>query len=930
MQEERMNEGVPQDAGPKWNRNEAEKFLKTIHAERNVFEIRVLGVQMHGWKEKANWSGFFKDAGVATHALDKLWNECEGGHAYVTVNPVYNGLYDRNPDMFRLSKSAAKDEDITRRNWIYIDFDPTRPTGVSATSEEKAKAWAVSMEAKTWLSSQGWPEPIVVDSGNGYHLYYRCDLEAKDDLHREVLGFLGDKYGLKTRDDPVDVDQSVHNASRLAKIPGVVSRKGESTPERPHRGSQIIHIPETIEAVPHDKIMLVANLSPAKRRTTKLNSAPAFAKSAPPDQRKILSALEAIDPAKLDYQGWLSIGMALKSWDEDKGLSAWHEWSARDAERYEPGVPDDKWRSFGGSGDGKITLGTLFHLAEEAGWSKYAYLFPEAPPPALEERIEEPEFPRECLPSEVVEYADEIAKEFGYETGSVAVSSLPVASILACDKWKVEIKPNFQEPLVLWLVKVAGSGEKKTPEFNAIIGPVLKDLERRTKDYDDRMLKYKSLKRVVDKRISAVLADKNISPEDATMQVVNLESELGRPPPDPYYMVSNMTTQAVEVMAGRTANKAGIAKVAIMTDEGGQFVNAVTGFHSEGRTANEFILKGYDLSSDSRVRAGEGSGRVKYPAIPVSTYIQPRRLWSTFESHGEELQDQGLIPRCLLIMINRTPTGWREDAIDVGKRMAYEAIMEPLARADQMEEPNEDGGVPFRILSLSQGALEIHGKNYTWAEFHAQNAGAMKAWWNKFPGRTVRIAGLLHLMAGLDERTLIHQDMMIRAVRLMNWLAAKNEQAMLGIKTESREGLLARVVRNIVEKDARTFTAREVLLWTRGCMEVESMEDIRPSLTRLEDLGYIARLEEKFGKGRPSEKYASNPLLFSGEISQEPVKRKMELSPAGNRDIGPWPPRPEMPTAVSMSQSNEPDLAVHQSAVENCDVYTYLFGQDEG
>ena len=928
MQEERMNEGVPPDAEPRWNRNEAERFLRTIHAEGNTFEIRILKSLEHGCKEAGNSSGYFRDAKTAVDALDRFWGDHDGGHAYVTVNPVHGMYHERAPDGFRWARQTTKDEDIVRRNWIYIDFDPARPTDVSATAEEKAKAWAVCGEAKAWLSGQGWPEPIVVDSGNGYHLYYRCDLESKDETHHEVLKVLGDRFGLKTKGAPVDVDQSVHNPSRIAKIPGVVSRKGENTPERPHRGSRIINIPEGIEAVPHDKLMLVADMALAGRQA-KRNPAPALAKSAPPDQRKILSALYAIDPAKLDYQGWLNIGMALKSWDEEKGLDVWHEWSAKDPQRYEPGTLDGKWRSFGGSREDKITLGTLFHMAEEVGWSKYAFLFPEEPPPALEERIEDPVFPRECLPPEVVEYADEIAKEFGYEPGSVAASMIAVASVLACDKWKAEIKTNFQEPLALWLVKVAGSGEKKTPEFNAIIGPVLKDLERRTKDYDERMLKYKSLKRVIDKKISTVLADKNISPEDATMQVVNLENELGKPPPDPFYMVSNMTTQAVEVMAGRTANKAGIAKVAIMTDEGGQFINAVTGFHSDGKTANEFILKGYDLSSDSRVRAGEGSGRVKYPAIPVLTYIQPRRLWSALESHGEELQDQGLIPRCLLIKVERTPTCWRDDAIDVGKRMAYESVMEPLAKANQICEPNEDGGLPFRILSLSKEALEIHGKNYTWAEFHAQNAGAMKAWWNKFPGRTVRLVGLLHLMAGLDENTQIHKDMMTRAVRLMNWFAVKNEQAMMGIRTESREGLLARIVRHITEKDAKTFTAREVLLWTRGCLEVESMEDIRPALTRLEDLGYVARLDERSGKGRPAERYAANPILFSGAMSQEPIKRKMELSPAGDGDIGPWPSRPTAPLAPSVSQADEPLWLEKQPTTGHSEAYTMLFGQGD-
>ena len=149
MQEDKMNEGVPMDAEPKWNKEEAERFLNILHAEGSTFEIRVLGVHMPGWKEEeVNCSGFFKDTKVATNALDELWKECEGGHAYVTVNSISGGLHDRAPNQFRWEKVASKNEDVTRRNWIYIDFDPTRPTGVSATSEEKTKAWSVSIEAK--------------------------------------------------------------------------------------------------------------------------------------------------------------------------------------------------------------------------------------------------------------------------------------------------------------------------------------------------------------------------------------------------------------------------------------------------------------------------------------------------------------------------------------------------------------------------------------------------------------------------------------------------------------------------------------------------------------------------------------------------------------------------------------------------------------
>ena len=106
------------------------------------------------------------------------------------------------------------------------------------------------------------------------------------------------------------------------------------------------------------------------------------------------------------------------------------------------------------------------------------------------------------------------------------------------------------------------------------------------------------------------------------------------------------------------------------------------------------------------------------------------------------------------------------------------------------------------------------------------------------------------------------------------------------------------------------------------------MEDIRPALTRLEDLGYIARLEEKSGKGRPSEKYVSNPLLFSGSISQEPVKRKMELSPAGDGEIGAWPARQTMTSISSTSHESEANW-VEEPEGGKSEAFSFLFEKDE-
>jgi len=87
----------------------------------------------------------------------------------------------------------------------------------------------------------------------------------------------------------------------------------------------------------------------------------------------VAAALDTLNPA-CGYQDWLAVGMALKDWDEVAGLPLWDAWSRKSPEKYESGQCADKWGTFSGSG---ITVGTLFHMAKERGWT---------PPQAVEIR----------------------------------------------------------------------------------------------------------------------------------------------------------------------------------------------------------------------------------------------------------------------------------------------------------------------------------------------------------------------------------------------------------------------------------------------------------------------------------------------------------------------------------------------------------------
>ncbi len=76
-------------------------------------------------------------------------------------------------------------------------------------------------------------------------------------------------------------------------------------------------------------------------------------------------ALDYIDPAGLDYQDWLSVGMALK----EAGCTAcdWDAWSRRDARRYHAGECEKKWDGFLGS-EKPVTAGTIVSMARSRGW----------------------------------------------------------------------------------------------------------------------------------------------------------------------------------------------------------------------------------------------------------------------------------------------------------------------------------------------------------------------------------------------------------------------------------------------------------------------------------------------------------------------------------------------------------------------------------
>jgi hypothetical protein len=217
------------------------KFLSLVSEPGQVIELRLLNVQLQGQRLSVTMAGYFSKRDLLVQSASKYSPYAQG--AYITLNPVNPALLARSANALRIAGKGlalSSDTDVISRQWLPVDLDPIRPAGISSTDEEHENAITRTYELREALRVDGFPDPIVADSGNGGHLLYRIDLPTNDD---GVIKRCLQALALRFDDDRVKVDLSVYNPSRIWKLYGTFSRKGDSVPDRPHRMARILEVP---------------------------------------------------------------------------------------------------------------------------------------------------------------------------------------------------------------------------------------------------------------------------------------------------------------------------------------------------------------------------------------------------------------------------------------------------------------------------------------------------------------------------------------------------------------------------------------------------------------------------------------------------------------------------------------------------------------
>ena len=221
-------------------------FLNRLWQPGEVRELRIPRHNVYGHTA----SGYF-DSPEKLAVASRKWDR--RANLYVSLNPVDPSLLARAVNrIVERARNTTSDQHVVHRHWLFLDIDPVRPSGISSTEDELAKARAVADAVAAYLTSQSWPDPIVAMSGNGYYVLYRIDLPNSDDstsLVKSILNALASRF-----DSPdAHVDVSVANASRLVGLIGSTKVKGDPIPDRPHRVSKLVEVPEVVEVVSREQ-----------------------------------------------------------------------------------------------------------------------------------------------------------------------------------------------------------------------------------------------------------------------------------------------------------------------------------------------------------------------------------------------------------------------------------------------------------------------------------------------------------------------------------------------------------------------------------------------------------------------------------------------------------------------------------------------------
>ena len=250
---------------PRLDEAQVYQFWDIFKPNNELVEVRLIG-------SGKTASGYFTNPQTMIEAIKPYTDNFNVYFTLNRINPACYGREQRDRILMRV-KNTTNDAEIETREFVLVDLDAKRLSGVCSTKEEAMRAHEKGQQVYKFLIDNGFYEPIVVFSSSGIHLYLRCAMLNNEENTKLVKRFLN-ALSMLFSDEHVECDTSVYNAARISRLMGSYSCKGANNdPTRPQRKCRFLKVPDEIKVNQREYFEKIANLYPDEEvKPTKFNN----------------------------------------------------------------------------------------------------------------------------------------------------------------------------------------------------------------------------------------------------------------------------------------------------------------------------------------------------------------------------------------------------------------------------------------------------------------------------------------------------------------------------------------------------------------------------------------------------------------------------------------------------------------------------------
>ena len=616
----------------------------------------------------------------------------------------------------------------TRQRQIYFGANPRRGANCSdAAGVRLARCLFADFDGGTHyedamsrIKAAGLPMPTaVLNSGGGIHAWWRLDAPTEDAAAWSRR--------MKALAAALGSDQSIHDWPRIMRLPGFINWKYDTKP-----------VAELLDVDPA-RVYAFDELAPR----------PALASADMGDlSREFLESGRVLPAGRRQTMFTVACDLAARGWTVDDATTAIME------RMQTVGLPADE-------------------LADCPRQIANAWRTPRTPlgaaPTAERPQSDPPEayrpFPAYALPEPLASFVTEAEAAIGCDASYVALPLLACVAAAIGTTRRLELKPGFAVPAILWTVIVGESGTSKTPALKAVLEHVRERQSRLfeahravEQDYDAQLLEHE--KAVALWRRSTSAGPAPIAPT---------------PTPAERAYVSDTTVEALAVILAD--NQRGIL---VTRDELAGWLGSLDRY-AQGKGADEaFWLSSFNAEpvTVDRRTGNRKSIYVPTAAVCVTGGIQPAVLQRAL---GQERRESGLLARLLLTSPPPRPKQWRETSISP---LTRDQLHRVLDRLYDLQPDADDTGAPRpALLSLDPDAKRL------WIEFYdahntetAEHIGDLAAAWSKLEEITARLALLIHEVriaanvSAVPDPDRVDAVTMTAAIRLIEWFKHETQR----------------------------------------------------------------------------------------------------------------------------------------------------------